>query len=227
MELPRTALNGSALVGLLSQLALVERPLGRHNPPPSLVKGLGRWLGWKESIPLAGVLQAPPPALAAPCDPTAAHAALQRELQRVQAELARLIADDSSTRDEDGWDFLPFRRHCFAVQQAMAAAIAPLRAQARAAVARLSPASTQLAALDAVMANLLAPREQALLAQLPVLLDKHFTQLRDAAEPGGTPWLPRFNHDMQRLLHAELDLRLQPVLGLLATLERAAHTKTP
>ena len=145
----------------------------------------------------------------------------------MQAELARLIADDSGTRGEDGWDFLPFRRHCFAVQQAMVAALAPLRAQARAAVARLSPAMTQLAALDAVMANLLAPREQALLAQLPVLLDKHFTQLRDAAVPGGPPWLPRFDHDMRRLLHAELDLRLQPVLGLLATLQRAAETPTP
>ncbi|MBT9488603.1 MAG: DUF3348 family protein [Rubrivivax sp.] len=205
-------------------------PAGPCRPPgraaPSLVKGLGRWLGWKESIPLAAVLQAPPTVAATACA-SAAHAALQRELQRVQAELARLIADDSSTRSEDGWDFLPFRRHCFAMQQAMGAAITPLRAQTRAAVARLSPAMAQLAALDAVMANLLAPREQALLAQLPVLLDKHFTQLRDAAVPGGPPWLPRFDHDMRRLLHAELDLRLQPVLGLLATLQRAAETQIP
>lgn len=213
MDLPRTALNGSALMGLLAQLALVDRPA----KPASPIKGLGRWLGWKEAIPLAATLQAPP----AVTGPPVALAPLLREFQRVQTQLGHTIADDSSTRGEDGFDFLPFRRHCFSAQQAMGSAITPLRAQLRAAVARLSPAMAQLAALDAVMAGILAPREQALLAQLPVLLDKHFTRLREQHEAtAGTPWLDTFRHDMRRLLHAELELRLQPAHGLLQTLRQ-------
>ena len=78
------------------------------------------------------------------------------------------------------------------------------------------------------MASTLAAREQAQLAQLPVLLEKHFTRLRSAAEttPDNTPWLQRFRQDMQQLLLAERDLRLQPAQGLLATLQ-AAHTAPP
>jgi Protein of unknown function (DUF3348) len=36
-----------------------------------------------------------------------------------------------------------------------------------------------------------------------------------------TPWLDNFRHDMRQLLLAELDLRLQPSLGLLQTLRSA------
>jgi hypothetical protein len=102
----------------------------------------------------------------------------------------------------------------------MDTAINPLRAQLRAAVARLSPQAEQLAALDAVMAGALAPQEQAQLAQMPALLDKHFTQLRQAhlGTDNDTPWLDTFSQDMQRLLLAELALRLQPAQGLLAAL---------
>ncbi len=48
-ELPRTGLNGSALVGLLAQLSLVEKA-GR---PPAFVEGLTRWVGWKDAIALS------------------------------------------------------------------------------------------------------------------------------------------------------------------------------
>ena len=138
---------------------------------------------------------------------------------------------DSNTARDDGQDFQPFRRRCFSLQQAMEAAISPLRTQLRTAVSRLSPALAQLAALDAVMATTLAPREQAQLAQMPVLLEKHFMRLRQtaAAHPTPAPWLDQFRQDMQQLMLAELDLRLQPVQGLLATLQQAhpAPEKTP
>ena len=48
---PRAGLQGSPLLDLLAQLALAERPAA----PPSFVEGLGRWLGWKEAIPLSAV----------------------------------------------------------------------------------------------------------------------------------------------------------------------------
>jgi hypothetical protein len=82
------------------------------------------------------------------------------------------------------------------------------------------------------MELVLSPREQTLLASVPVLLEEHFERLRQAeqtalAEAGvaeGTPatmpgaWLEVFRKDMQSVLLAELDVRFQPVEGLLAAL---------
>lgn len=141
-------------------------------------------------------------------------------------------------------DFPAFRRRYVELQQAMSAGIAPLRAQVRAAVARCSPELGRLAAIDAVMDDALREREQSLLAAMPSLLQKHFTRLRrdpreatatvsaqnapdpssegapDQALPGerDADWLDLFRKDMQRMLFAELDLRLQPVIGLLEAL---------
>jgi hypothetical protein len=63
---------------------------------------------------------------------------------------------------------LPVRRRCFELQQAMEAAIAPLRARVRAAVARTAPT---LAPLDAVLAGAVGASEAP-------LLDKHHARLR-------------------------------------------------
>ncbi len=231
-ELVRTGLDGSALVGLLAQLALIDRPAAA----PSLVEGLGRWLGWKEAIPLSAVLQQAAPGMAAtvPASRATSRATgatesanaemLCQRLARVQSDLAQAILADRDTVREDGNDFLPFRRRCLNLQHAMAAAVAPLRDQLRATVAQQSPAMAQLAALDAVMAQTLAPREQVLLALLPVLLEKHFLQLRSAPlQADQNRWLDTFRHDMHQLLLAELSLRLQPSLGLLEALRGAAQ----
>ncbi len=232
-------LNGSALVGLLAQLALSDRPAA----PPSLVEGLGRWLGWREAIAVSAVLQAAPLQAAPSAVPASAATAagrLQAEVQRVRDALARRIEEALKEAPEDGSDFLPHRRRYFGAQQAMELTLAPLREQARALLVRCGPALAQLAALDAALAGALAPREQALLAQLPVLLEKHHTRLREAAptlqaetpaapapaararKPQATPaWLTTFRHDMRRMLQAELELRLQPTLGLLDALRGA------
>ncbi len=233
-EIPRTSLNGSALVGLLAQLALVDRPTA----PPSIVEGLGHWLGWKEAIPLSAALQAPPGmgvgvsagALRTAAAPAAAAAAaVDSDFACARQALVRAIADEATTAREDGASFVPFRRRYFSLQQAMETAIGPLRTRARAAVALLSPALDRLAALDGVMAQALAAREQTLLALMPVLLEKHFTRLRQAPrpEPPDLPWLAVFRADMQRLLLAELELRLQPALGLLDTLHAAPTAPHP
>jgi len=213
---PGTGLKGSELVGLLAQLALVDRAA----TTPSFVEGMGRWLGWKSAIPLSAVLQAPlAAAVRQPAERVRTHL-LEAEFTEVHDALVRAVADESSTATEDGRDFVPFRRRYTGLQQAMESAITPLRAQWRDAVARSSPEGARLAALDAVMARVLAPQEQAQLAQMPALLGKHFSQLRCAhgeASPQ-TNWLPSFRRDMQRLLRAELALRLQPAQGLRDTL---------
>jgi hypothetical protein len=242
-----TDLNGSSLVGLLAQWSLVDGPAAK----PSFVEGLSQWLGWTHAIDLSAALNAAAPG-AVPA--LSARPGAAAEFNRVRAALVRAIEDDGSaprgggqprTRagpavaapvatEDLGTDFSAHRQRCIRLQQSMESAIAPLRAKVRASVAALSPQLSQLAALDAVMADVLGEREQALLGTLPSVLQKHFDRLQRAApsEPG-TPatagsappaWLPRFRQDMQRLLLAELDLRLQPVLGLLEA--GAAHPST-
>jgi hypothetical protein len=98
----------------------------------------------------------------------------------------------------------------------------------------------RLAVVDAVMERALSERERNLLATVPVLLAGHFERLRaaeqatlaaaESADDAGssaannpaalTPgaWLNVFRKDMQSVLLAELDVRLQPVEGLLAAL---------
>jgi hypothetical protein len=97
----------------------------------------------------------------------------------------------------------------------MEVAIGPLRGRLRAVLAGRSPDMARLAALDAVMEQVLGAQEHRLLATLPALLEKHFVRLRDA---GGDDWRTVFQRDLQGVLLAELDIRLQPVEGLLEAL---------
>lgn len=141
-------------------------------------------------------------------------------------------------------DYLPYRRYYAAHQRDMEAGIGQLRAGVRQALARRSPALQRLAALDAVLGKALAERERDLLAGIPLLLEKRFAQLckahrqtlaswnspgdspADTAErwlrPGG--WLADFRQDMRAVLLAELDVRLQPVAGLI---DAFSHEVTP
>lgn len=214
-ELPRAPLNGSALVAWLSQQALIDGPA----TPPSCADGLARWLGWADTIPLAAALQAPPQPPSRGALPPLAAA-----LARLRSRLESAIADDAALAADT--DFAPHRRHCSTLQQRMEAEIAALRAQIRAALARRAPAQQRLAALDAVLARVVGAREQPLLALLPSLLERHFTRLRDAQAETATAWLQQFRDDMRQLLLAELDLRLQPVQGLLDALQ-AQPPETP
>jgi len=60
-------------------------------------------------------------------------------------------------------------------------------------------------------------------ATVPGLLEKHFARLRQADESdgGSGAWVDVFCRDMQGLLLAELDIRLQPIEGLLDALRKS------
>ena len=110
------------------------------------------------------------------------------------------------------------------MQQAMETDIATLRARLRAALAARAPALARLATVDAVMEQALGARERSLLAGVPALLGAHFERQRAAAaavaasEAAPHAWLAGFRKDMQSVLLAELEIRFQPVEGLLAAL---------
>jgi hypothetical protein len=112
--------------------------------------------------------------------------------------------------------------------------IAPLRAHTRQVAAKASPRLRQLATLDAVLEQALGGREQKLLAMVPVFLEKRYEQMRRAHENGGTSdeptqgsparWLGAFAQEWQAVLLAELEIRLQPVMGLVDALHNEIET---
>lgn len=243
---PRTSSHSARLIRVLADLAVAEAPESRQ----TFADRLGLWLDFTDAIALFSVMGSGAASVpkAAPA-PSPAAQTLRDDYARVRTGLEESIALDGLTTPgkarvklprpdwhpsiEGAADFLPYQRYYLAHQRDMGAAITPLRASARAALAALSPAHKQLAQVDGVMEQALGPRERTLLTSVPVALAKHFERLHQAhrtarseageadspdqwLQPGG--WLATFCKDMKTILQAELDLRLQPVAGLLEAL---------
>jgi hypothetical protein len=132
-----------------------------------------------------------------------------------------------------GSAYEPYRRYYLAHQRDMDLSVPPLRSRVREELAKASPALQQLASLDGAFESILSEREARLLATLPQLLKKRFAHLRqlhlqtlaethqvDRPEQWMLPgaWLACFCQELQTVLLAELDLRLQPAVGLLEAL---------
>lgn len=248
-ELPRTPFNRSTLVRVLAGLAVADVP--ESNQP--FAERLGQWLDFKDALSLSSVLGANA-AGAADVQCSAESAALWKACTRVRHALVESITRDgvlkpaaapanlsaaSRAAMECAADFAPYQQYYLARQRDMTANIASLRATVRATLAKQSPSLKRLAALDAVLDKAMAAREGSLLATVPGLLAKRFEQLFKAQQatqleaqtaddperwlqPGG--WLAAFCEEMQAVLLAELDLRLQPVKGLIAALDNEVLT---
>jgi hypothetical protein len=224
---------GSAFVRLLARMTDGAVP----GSPQGFAQRLGQWVGWTDAISLSAALNAGASPVAAVPQRRGAAAplrGLERETQGLREALARSIADDAALKADT--EFLPFRRHYNARQQAMEIALAPLRERLRATLAATSAAP--LAALDTAMAEVLAGQERRLFSAVPVVLEQHFERLRaasamtepppghPAAASAPAPWVAAFRRDLRELLLAELDLRLQPVEGLLEALRTALPADT-
>lgn len=244
---PRISFNSSRLVRILSDLDIAEFAESKQ----SFAERLGQWLDLGDAISLSAALK--PGAVngaRAPKGPASAGGLpVQEEFTRLRSSLIESIgtADGpmggnarikfptaASGASMDGVaDFSPYHRYYLARQRDMDAAIRPLRAKVRAALADFSPGLRQLAAMDAVFEEALHARERNLLMTVSLLLEKRFEHLRGVhlaalgdrpasddperwMQPGG--WLALFCRDMQCLLLAELDFRLQLVEGLIEAL---------
>lgn len=237
---PRTSFDSSRLIRALSDLVSTDAA----PPRQSFADRLGQWLDFADAIALFSALNGSTDAAGGPA--TAEHPALRDEFARVRGALLDSINTDGVLTPgkarirlpAPAWhastpgaaDYLPYHRYYLAHQRDMGAAIAPLRASVRAGLAQRAPALRQLAALDGVLDQALAPRERSLLATVPQLLGRRFEQLHQAhrnalttpddparwLQPGA--WLHTFCQDMRAVLLAELELRLQPVAGLLEAL---------
>ena len=192
----------------------------------SLAERWSPWLAWTDAITLSAVLGSGAPAVPASAQPAAR--AMIDDCQRVRQDLTQAIATDAvlasglASRTALAADGPPLddtglaglHRHYQAHQRAMDERIAPLRARVRAALTSQSGDLARLAALDAVLDQALAARQRRLLATVPGWLDKHFKRAPTA--------LPAAAAELQRLLLAELDLRLLPVEAMTEALAQAA-----
>lgn len=211
---------------------MLSRLTEAADPPESrqsFAERLSHWLGWTDAISLSGALSAAPAGAA-----TTSHggaSAEQAQCTRVREALTHAIAQEMHGAARDAAvDFAPYRRRYVARQQAMETSVGALRGRLRETLAARSPAMARLAAVDAVMEQVLGPHEQRLLATVPTLLEKHFKRSRLAETAADTTggesddearrraWRDAFGHDMHSVLLAELDLRLQPVEGLVEAL---------
>lgn len=234
--LQRTPLQGPAFIRLLAGLTSAA-PAASST---SLSERLSEWLDWTRAVALSKALDGR--LSAHELAPSASGDDVHEECERVRAVLvARIHAmtEDGSAaprsatavaKDEPALEFGPLRERYRDLQQSMQAEVGRLRGHLRDMLASGSADMARLAEMDAVMELTLTPREHALLGSVPVLLGQHFERLRDAAVESrdpllpstqaaeGAAWLDRFRQDMGDVLLAELDIRFQPVEGLLAAL---------
>lgn len=221
----RTTLRGPTFIRLLARLADVDvSPSGQ-----SLADRLSQWLDWTHALALSTALDS---RLATEGFDSPATHEEQEECARLRGSLAQAIQDDplfaaGSEDSRDAPDYALFRQRYITLQRRMQSATGHLRGRLRDLLARQSGPMAKLAELDAVMELSLSPREHMLMAGVPAWLGEHFERLRDAArasadegaaEPATSAWLNVFRKDMQSVLLAELDVRFQPVEGLLAAL---------
>ncbi len=221
--------RGPAFIRLLARLADVQpAESGR-----SLPDRLSQWLDWNHALALSTALEGK--SSVAELGVPAVGSTVQDECASVRHALAQAGSDACAlvgagrSSVEATVEYADFRQCYLARQRAMQAATGRLRGRLRDLLAGTSAGMARLADVDAVMEAALSPREQALLASVPAVLGAHFERLRETA-PGQTPgielapasthgpWLDVFRNDMQSVLLAELDVRFQPVQGLLAAL---------
>ncbi len=243
--LTRTNFHSSQLIRTLADLAVLETT----GPAAAFGEKLGLWIDFADAITLTGVVNTN--TLDAPSAVQAAvGASVAEEFAKSRASLEGAITKSSSpntgrtraelslpTLDaplEDPKAYAPLRRYHLAHQRDMENSVRLLRARVRDGVAATAPQLLQLVALDAAFEGILIEREARLLSTIPSLMEKRFNQLRKAylqtqpaddkpalwMKPGA--WLARFCTELQTVLLAELDLRLQPAVGLL----EALHNQT-
>jgi hypothetical protein len=132
--------------------------------------------------------------------------------------------------------FEPYRRFYTAHQRQMETSLQTLRSQVRGQLSKGVPSLQKLATLDAAFESILSEREALLLGKVVKLQEKRFTQAlkkhtqqlsqlqaeatAEGAEASSAtavsplPWLLPLRQAMSTALLAELDTRMQPVLGL-------------
>lgn len=225
----------SRLIRFLTDLAVVDSEIIQRD----FAERLGSLLDFADSILLADALRLPdvvlPERQAMDDDVRAVFLRVRGNLVativsgcRPDATQAR-IRWPSVAHTGDSISFDPFLRFYVAQQRDMDLGVRTLRSTVREMMAGVSVRLQQLVALDIALEDTLWEHSRRFLAVVPRFLQRRFDWLQqqhqqrmsgsDAQEKDGAviphdTWLRQLNADVQGLLLAELELRLQPVLGL-------------
>jgi hypothetical protein len=189
-----------------------------------LAERLGHWVNAFDAIGLRaahqsiGTLTTAGPGKPSAPKQTPLNAATA-DFLRVRTALADLIAKQPLAASTS---YAAYHQRHLKLQREMEQMIAPLRDRLRQALGRVSPTLRQLAALDAVLEQVIAPREQMLLATACNLISRRFEQLQHD-DPAS--WHEAFANDWRQALLSELDLRLEPVMGLIDALRNESKNQ--
>ncbi len=124
----------------------------------------------------------------------------------------------------------PYQQFYLTHQREIAFKIKRLQTTTRGAISGTSAKLTQLAALDTALDETLTAHSRKLFSSVPLLMGKRFAylyqQYKKSDQASDDPqqwlqadaWLGQFYTELQDLLFAELEIRLQPVLGLIEAL---------
>jgi Protein of unknown function (DUF3348) len=214
-------MSSAPLVRLLGDAAALDMPPPRQD----LAERLSQWLSAVDAVKLHGALQSiqalghepvsglPP---LRPWNPAHVLADMRKVRAALVADIQGSTAKVHGPEEDTEPTYAPILKRHLEMQRRMESAISPLRARVRQALTKGSPALRQLAALDALVEQTTSGREQKLLSTVPLYLERQFNACSPSG-PGGAG-LQSFGQAWQVALLAELDLRLQPVLGLLDAL---------
>jgi len=235
----------SRLVRLLSGMSDSKFSDGDYN----LAEQLGRIINLSDSISLSRELNSLPRQMSQSSEFNAE--AVQLDVLESREKMMRTIINSfvdepsssgiqlpsvsTGTKAEALKTYEPYQRFYSMHQAEMAGGVQALRLRVRAAISGFSLELYQLAELDRIINDSISAHNGKLFNLTPKLLQRRFTELldvhqraqgeADSTEPsdwlraGG--WLAEFYKDVQELLLAELDVRLQAVLGLLEALNSA------
>lgn len=223
----RSHFNRSALVRQLA--AWQAAPLCA--PRQDVAERLANWLNVADAITLHAAHRSIPAVTLAKATPGADRGTvgndvdLNAEHDQVRTTLAQSIRTRPFGQPLDAAsDFPLYHQRYLDQQRRMELSIEALRAHVRQRLSQTSPRLAQLAALDAVLAHMLGGREQKLLASVPTFLKARFKDLHKShASSPGSAWLETFEQDFQQALLAELDLRLQPIAGMIEAFAQETH----
>lgn len=212
----RTHFHSARLIRVLADLALLDTV----EPGTAFAEKLGMWVSFTDAITLSAVHSTSPTGMpvgdnsGVRIDLTKAFARVQNGLVTSIGQMpSELTAPDADAIADLTFAYEPYRRHYLAQQREIELRLRPLRGQVRAALGQSSARLRKLAELDAALDGILCERESKLLLKLSLLLEKRFKQLCKTQQ--APDWLAGFCQDMQTVLLAELDLRMQPILGLM------------
>ncbi len=221
-------INRSALVVLLAQW---ERDMPAPQRP-DVAERLSQWLGAMDAVRLNATLHAVESHAATA---SATGKSLDRDLlevryaqgvEELQALVCSISAPEPAPRGRaarlsvlpvqaaEAPVFAAQQKRYLLLQQQLAGKVAQLRARIRQVLAKGSGRLQPLVALDETMEQMLSVREQKLWAGVMVFLERRWQHQTAKAAALPAVALRGFEQDMQALLAAELQVRLQPVLGL-------------